>query len=54
MAGAREHEVRMTGLALAAVALLVAAVAIWAGVSFGEKLRSHATNAPVPQASISR
>jgi hypothetical protein len=54
MAGAREHEVRMTGLALAAVALLVSVVAIWAGVSFGEKLRSQATDVPVYQASISR
>ena len=54
MAGAREQEVRMTGLALLALALLVALIAVWAGLSFGEKFRSQASNASVPQASLSR
>jgi hypothetical protein len=54
MGATREHEVRITGLALAVVATLVAAVAIWAVVSAGTKLRSQVSDASVPQASLSR
>ncbi|HEX3290651.1 MAG TPA: hypothetical protein VHR46_04595 [Gaiella sp.] len=48
---AREHEVRVMGLGLAAVAVLATFVAIWLAASLGAQLRSHASDAPVSGAS---
>ena len=44
---AREHEVRVMGLGLAAVAVLATFLAIWFAVSLGTQLRSHASDASV-------
>ena len=48
---AREHEVRVMGLGLAAVAVLATFVAIWLATSLGAQLRSHASDASVNGAS---
>lgn len=48
---AREHEVRVMGLGLAAVAVLATFVAIWFAASLGAQLRSHASDASVNGAS---
>ena len=48
---AREHEIRIMGLGLAALALLATSLAIWFAASLGAHLRSHASNAPVTSAS---
>lgn len=44
---AREHEVRIMGLGLAAVAVLATLLAIWFAATLGAQLRSHASNAPM-------
>ncbi len=46
---AREHEVRVMGLGLAAVAVLATFLAIWFATSLGADLRSHAPDTPVTQ-----
>jgi len=48
---AREHEVRIMGLGLAALAVLATFLAIWFAASLGAQLRSHTSNAPVTGAS---
>ena len=49
MGTAKEHEIRLMGFGLAAVALLAAIVAIWAGSTLTAQLRSHTPGAPVTQ-----
>jgi hypothetical protein len=49
MGTAREHEIRLMGFGLAAMALLAAIVAIWAGSTLSAQLRSHARSTPVTQ-----
>ena len=44
---AREHEVRIMGLGLAALAVLATFLAVWFAASLGTQLRSHASDAPV-------
>ncbi len=44
---AREHEVRIMGFGLAAVAVLATFLAIWFAASLGAQLRSHASDASV-------
>ena len=44
---AREHEVRIMGVGVAALALLAAAAAVWFAISLGAQLRSHASDASV-------
>jgi hypothetical protein len=44
---AREHEVRIMGVGLAALAVLATFLAIWLGASLAAQLRSHASDAPV-------
>ena len=51
MGTAREHEIRLMGLGLAALALLAAIVAIWAGSTLTAQLRSHTPSTPVTQGS---
>ena len=51
MGTAREHEIRLMGLGLAALALLAAIVAIWAGSTLSAQLRSHTPSTPVTQGS---
>ena len=51
MGTAREHEVRVVGLALAALAVLAAFLAIWAASQIGDMLRAPAANASVTQSS---
>ena len=48
---AREHEVRVMGLGLAALAVLAALLAIWFAASLGDRLRAPAQGAPVTQSS---
>jgi len=48
---AREHEVRVMGLGLAAVAVLTTFLAIWLATSLGAQLRSHASDASVTNTS---
>jgi hypothetical protein len=48
---AREHEVRVMGLGLAAVAVLATFLAIWLATSLGAQLRSHASDASVTSGS---
>jgi nitrogen fixation/metabolism regulation signal transduction histidine kinase len=49
---AREHEVRIMGLGLAALAVLALLVAIWVAVSIGNQLRAPASGgASVTQSS---
>jgi hypothetical protein len=48
---AREHEIRIMGLGLAALAVLAAFLAFWFAASLGAQLRSHASDAPVTGAS---
>jgi hypothetical protein len=48
---AREHEVRVMGLGLAAVAVLATFLAIWLATSLGAQLRSHASDASVTSTS---
>ena len=48
---AREHEVRVMGLGLAAVAVLTTFLAIWLATSLGAQLRSHASDASVTSTS---
>jgi hypothetical protein len=48
---AREHEVRIMGLGLAALAVLATLVAIWLGASLAAQLRSHASDATVTSGS---
>ena len=48
---AREHEVRVMGLGLAAVAVLSTFLAIWLATSLGAQLRSHASDASVTSTS---
>ena len=48
---AREHEVRIMGLGLAALAMLAAAAAVWFTISLGTQLRSHASDAAVTSGS---
>ena len=49
---ARESEIRVMGLGLAALAVLAALVAIWVASSFGDVLHSPATGGtPVTQGS---
>ena len=48
---AREHEVRVMGLGLAALAVLAAAAAVWFAISLGAQLRSHASDASVTSGS---
>jgi hypothetical protein len=49
MGTAREHEIRIVGFGLAALAVLAALLAVWAGSTLGAELRSHARSAPVTQ-----
>jgi hypothetical protein len=42
---AREHEVRIMGVGVAALAMLAAAAAVWFAISLGAQLRSHASDA---------
>lgn len=51
MGSAREHEIRIMGAALAALAVLAAFLAIWAATSIGDRLRSPAPNASMTQSS---
>ena len=44
---AREHEVRIMGVGVAALAMLAAAAAVWFAISLGAQLRSHASDASV-------
>ena len=44
---AREHEVRVMGLGLAALAVLATFLAIWFAASVGAHLRAHAPEAPM-------
>ena len=46
---AREHEVRIMGLGLAALAVLAALLAIWFAASLGDRLRPPAEGTPVTQ-----
>jgi len=48
---AREHEVRVMGLGLAAVAVLATFLAIWLATSLGAQLRSHAFDSSVTSTS---
>ena len=48
---AREHEVRVMGLGLAALALLATLLAIWVAASLGDRLRMPAEGSPVTQSS---
>lgn len=48
---AREHEVRLMGFGLAAVALLTAALALWVAASVGHQLRASTQGTPVTQSS---
>ncbi len=48
---AREHEVRVMGFGLAAVAVLATFLAIWLATSLGAQLRSHASDASVTSTS---
>ena len=48
---AREHEVRVMGLGLAAVAVLATFLAIWLATSLGAQLHSHASDASVTSTS---
>ena len=48
---AREHEVRVMGLGLAALAMLAAAAAVWFAISLGAQLRSHASDSSVTSTS---
>ena len=54
MGGARQQEVRLTGLVLAAIATLIAVVAVWSVMSVGERFRSQVSSPSAPQASVSR
>ena len=45
-ARAKEHEIRIVGIGLAALAVLAALLAIWVAVAISGQLRSHA---PGPQ-----
>ena len=45
-AKAKEHEIRIVGIGLAALAVLAALLAIWAAAAISGQLRSHA---PGPQ-----
>ena len=48
---AREHEVRIMGLGLAALAMLATAAAVWFAISLGAQLRSHVSDASVTNGS---
>lgn len=49
MGTAREHEIRIVGIGLAALAVLAALVAIWAASTLSAQLRSDARSTPVTQ-----
>jgi len=48
---AREHEVRVMGVGLAALAVLATFLAIWLATALGAQLRSDASNASVTSGS---
>ena len=47
MGNAREHEVRLMGLGLAALAVLATLLVIWFGATLRAQLPSHGTDASV-------
>ncbi|MCZ7587278.1 MAG: hypothetical protein M5U27_00120 [Gaiella sp.] len=48
---AREHEVRIMGLGLAALAVLATLLAVWFSASLGDRLRVPTQGTPVTQSS---
>jgi hypothetical protein len=53
MGDSRQQEVRLTGLALAAIATAIAVVAFWGVMTVSERFHSQVSDS-VPQPSINR